>query len=211
MYDLESTIGSQYANSPVLEALCADFQAWIDPTVNLQNFFDQFWNIATAQGSFLDQWGTILGISRYVDIPPVGTFFGFYDGVGDYAPFAQAPFYAGSAATQAYALSDAAYSTLLLAKAFSNICRTCIPVMNQLLSMIFPGYGSAFVIDFQNMTMGFYFTWSLSSVQQAILVQSGVLPHPTGVAYVIVDYDPGATFGFSGSGCQPFGQGVFYS
>ena len=56
MYNVESTVGSQYANSPQIDALIAFMVEWIDPTVNLQQFYTLVWNISTAVGFGLDIW-----------------------------------------------------------------------------------------------------------------------------------------------------------
>jgi hypothetical protein len=55
-------------------------------------------------------------------------------------------------------------------------------VLNQLLMTIFSGYGDAYVEDNGNMAMTLYLGWTPTNVQLAILQQSGVVPHPTGVA-----------------------------
>ena len=57
MYNVESTIGSQYANSPTIDALIASMNTWMDPTPNLQQFYAFVWNILTAHGFGLDIWG----------------------------------------------------------------------------------------------------------------------------------------------------------
>ncbi|MGC8517896.1 MAG: DUF2612 domain-containing protein [Steroidobacteraceae bacterium] len=179
MYNVESTIGSQYANSPSIDALIASMNAWIDPTVNFQQFYNLVWNISTAQGFGLDIWGSIIGVSRNLQIPASVTYFGFQGGAG--LPFNNAPFYAGHSATQTYTLSDTEYLPLLLAKAYANIVETTIPALNQMLQMIYGEYGTAYVIDNGSMSMTFYFNFVLTPVQYAIVATSGVIPHPTGV------------------------------
>jgi hypothetical protein len=51
----------------------------------------------------------------------------------------------------------------------------------------------------------------LTNLEYAILSQSGAVPRPAGVDVSVVMLDPTNTFGFDGSGLQPFDQGVFYS
>jgi Protein of unknown function (DUF2612) len=180
MYDVESTIGSQYANSPVLTALIDSMVQWIDPTVNLQQFYSYLWNIYTAQGFGLDTWGVIIGVSRVLQVNFPVTYFGFNGGLG--VPFNNgAPFYNGGANIQAYALSDADYLPLLLTKALANISETTIPALNTLLQNLFSSYGVAYVQDHGGMVMSYVFNFSLTPVQYAIVATSGVLPHPTGV------------------------------
>ena len=180
MYNVESTIGSQYANSPTIDALIASMNTWMDPTPNLQQFYSFVWNILTAQGFGLDIWGSILGVGRTLQIPATTTYFGFSGGAG--VPFNNgSPFYAGESPTQAYQLPDSQYISLLLAKAFANISATTIPAMNQMLQLLFGDSGVAYVIDVGNMLLTLYFEFNLTPVQYAIVANSGVLPHPTGV------------------------------
>ncbi len=41
----------------------------IDPTADLNAFYDLVWNVATAQGWGLDVWGRIVGVTRNLNIP----------------------------------------------------------------------------------------------------------------------------------------------
>ena len=187
-FNVDATVISQYANSPTLLTLIENFAQNFDPTANLVAFYNDIWDISTAQGFGLDIWGIILGVSRYLTLPnPPTGYFGFQDGgIDDTQPWNQAPFYIGQGSTETYELSDEAYLPLLLAKAFANICQTTIPVMNQLLQMLFPDEGNSYVVDLGNMQMQYVFRWNLSPVQYAIVVSSGVLPRPTGVSVAIV-------------------------
>lgn len=188
-FNFWDTIISQYANSAILTQLIANMDAYLDQTENFDNFFDDIWNIDTAQGYGLDLWGRILGVTRYVTVGTGGTnFFGFQEADDPgIQPFGQAPFYAGpGGAGQAVALSDSDYRTLLFAKALSNISNGSIPAINQLLINLFPGRGNAYVTDGLNMTMTYTFMFALTSVELAIVTQSGVLPKPTGVSATIV-------------------------
>src|SRR4051812_42839886 len=63
-FDYWLTVISQYANSPILDTLVQNINESIDPTVNIDAFFDNMWNIDTAIGYGLDVWGRILGVSR---------------------------------------------------------------------------------------------------------------------------------------------------
>ena len=58
--------------------------------------------------------------------------------------------------------------------------------------------------------MSYVFGFPLTAVDMAILTQSGAMPHPAGVDVTIISVDGSKTFGFNGSGCQPFNQGTFY-
>lgn len=182
--NIQGTVISQYAQSPVLTALISNVAQYFDQSANWNNFYQYVWNIDTAQNWGLDFWGKVLGVSRYLQIPASADYLGFQGSGGTASgfPFDVGVFFDGATATQTFALSDDQYRILLYAKAFANICRCCIPVLNQLMRMLFSAYGDAYVIDNGNMSMTWYLGFTPTGVQLAIVQQSGVLPHPTGVA-----------------------------
>jgi hypothetical protein len=178
-WDFSVTALAQYANSPTLQALMADFSAWIDPTLDFDNFYDYVWNVDTAQGFGLDIWGRIVGVGR---IYPVSTaIYLEFEEAGDGAALNEGIFYTGSSATVNVALSDDAYRRLILAKAMANITDGSIPAINQLLRNMFPGRGNAYVIDSADMTMIYKFEFALTPVDLTIVANSGVLPQPAGI------------------------------
>ena len=186
-FDWERTVISQYANSPIITALLADFFSYVDQTGNLDSFFDLMWNVYTAQGYGLDCWATIVGVNRVLKLATGPKYLGFNEGgFTDYDPFNQSPWFSGEKLTDNYLLSDDGFRVLILAKAFSNICDGSVASTNQLLRMLFGASGKCYVIDYENMTMAYAFEFQPSSVQLAILTQSGVMPTPTGVSYSVV-------------------------
>lgn len=186
-FDYWQTIISQYANSAILTQLITNFFEYIDQTINVDDFFDDIFNIDTAVGYGLDVWGRILGISRVLAIPATETFFGF-DEAGDpvRVGFNQAPFFGGGATTNNFSLSDTAFRTLLFAKALANISDGSIASINQLLLNLFPNRGNCYVTDGLDMTMTYTFVFHLSSVELTIVQNSGVLPRPAGVSTTVV-------------------------
>lgn len=186
-YDFEKTIISQYANSPILTQLIANFDAYVDQTQNIEDFFDLMWNVYTAQGYGLDCWGTIVGVNRVLKLATGPKYLGFNEGgFLDYDPFNQSPWYSGQKLTANFLLSDDGFRTLILAKAFSNICDGGIPSINKLMQMLFGSFGKCYVVDLGGMAMQYKFEFQPSAVQLAILTQSGVMPTPTGVAFSVV-------------------------
>lgn len=186
-FDLWRTIISQYANSPRLYTLITNFFQYIDQTANFDLFFDDIWNIDTAQGYGLDVWGRILGVNRVMQVVPSSTYLGFAgSGDANYLGFNQAAFFMGAPLTNNFALSDDAYRVLLFAKALANISDGSIPSINQLLLNLFPSRGNCYVTDGQNMTMTYTFLFALSSVEYAIINSSGVMPKPVGVSVTVV-------------------------
>ncbi len=178
-FDWTQTVLSQYANSPVMLAILANKSAWYDPTGQISLFYDQCWNLETAQGYGLDVWGRIVGVERVL---PVSVKYLGFEEAGQISadPFNQSPFYSGLISTSNYALSDDAFRQLIYAKAAANIWDGSIPGLNGILRTLFPGE-VAYVEDGQDMTMTYYFGFALTPVQLSIVLTSGVLPHPAGV------------------------------
>ena len=188
MQNWEDTILSQYGNSPAVLAVIQSFNDAIDPSVDLDAFDANVWNINTAQGFGLDIWGRIVGVARVVVVPATGTYFGFEEGgTVNAGGFGQAPFYSGSLSTTNYSLSDTAYRLLILVKALSNISNCSVITYNRILMMLFPGRGNAHVSDTGAMLSRLTFEFLLEPFEIAILKHSGVLSNPTGVLFEIMD------------------------
>ena len=82
MQNWESTLASQYANSPALLAVIKGMNDSIDPTARIDDFYRLVWNVDTAVGHGLDVWGRIRRsneaaradalASRYAELVPDG-------------------------------------------------------------------------------------------------------------------------------------------
>jgi hypothetical protein len=184
-FDWSATVLSQYANSPIILQWIEYYSEYIDPTQNIQAFYDQLWNIETAVGYGLDVWGRIVGVAR--TIPGITQkYLGFAEaGQLSADPFNQSPLYSGEALTGNSTLSDDAFRTLIMAKAAANIWDGSIPGLNLILRTLFPGL-ICYVTDGQNMTMTYTFMFTLTALQIAILQGTNVLPRPAGVSATIV-------------------------
>lgn len=182
MIGYQQTIQSEYSTGPTIAQFLACMNAWLDQAGNINNFYNDIWDIATATGYGLDVWGRILGISRVVQVSS-GTFFGFNNaGDTNEVGFSQTGIlYMGQGATSNFALTDQSFLTLLYAKALANIWDGSIPGLNNILMVLFGASGEAWVTDNGNMTLTYTFNFTPTSVQQAIL-NSGVIPRPTGVS-----------------------------
>ncbi|WP_019573367.1 DUF2612 domain-containing protein [Curvibacter lanceolatus] len=211
MQNVKQTILAQFANSPTLVALINDFNTWIDPSADIDEFYDTIWNVDTATGYGLDVWGRIVGVTRGLKQASSGSFFGFSEGSGQ--PFGQAPFYPGKATIANVTLGDDTYRQLILLKAAANISNCTIPAINSMLQTLFSGRGRCYAQDSGDMTMRLVFEFALTDTDLSILLYSGVLPRPAGVLLTVIQISTSATFGFSeaGSVSQPFGQGSFFS
>jgi hypothetical protein len=218
MLNVERTIISQYGQSPTMLALIDRMNEYIDPTVDIGEFYRMVWNIDTAEGVFLDIWGRIIGVDRFLQLTDTDPILGFDNASSppDWTPFGFGRFASGPGITggQAFSLPDDAYRVLILTKALSNIVATSARSLNQLLRNLFPGRGRVFVRDLGGMKMEFVFNFSLTPVEYAIVAQSGALPHPAGVFYSVSVIPLGAFFGFRNSNpgsVMPFNFGVFNS
>jgi hypothetical protein len=188
-FDIWRTVMSQYANSPRLMTMIENFQDCIDQTKNIDSFFDNIINIQTAVGYGLDVWGRIVAVNRVLTIGAGPPYFGWDEGYPDWQPFGPGgfgPFYSGQKLTDNYILSDDGFRVLILAKAFSNICDGSIKSINRLLLTLFGTAGKTYVRDNRNMSFDYVFEFPLTSLQAAILTNSGVFPKPTGVSYTVI-------------------------
>lgn len=186
-FNVWKTIISQYANSPILTRLIENMDSYLDTTIDLQNFYDLVMNVDTAQGYGLDVWGRIVNVSRTLSVPnPDTTWLGFEEAGTPAQPFNQAPFFQGEQINDSFILTDTAYRVLIFAKALANICDGSIPAINQILLNLFPNRGNCYVIDGLDMTMAFKFEFVLTTVELAIISQSGALPTSTGVSLSVI-------------------------
>jgi hypothetical protein len=234
-FNYEDTILSQFANSPTILSLIGSFSAAVDPSANIDAFYDLVWNIDTAEGYGLDVWGRIVGVTRVLQVENGEVDFGFaeadassvlgstfilgasvlgyeaYSG-GTAQPFGQGVFYNGTPTSSNYTLSDDAFRTLILAKALANISQSNIHAYNTILMTLFPNRGNAFVTDSGNMQMNLVFMFPLQPFEIAIILQSGAFTPPTGVGFnVMVAATP--TFGFAEAGASAagFNVGTFFA
>ena len=211
MINLEETVLAQYANSPILMQLINNMNAYVDPTANLNNFYNQVWNVLTAVGYGLDRLGRVVGVNRTINIPFSATDFAFRESgaATPLGPGGSAPFWDGSFSGQNFRLTDTSFWTLILVKALSNISVCSAQSINQQLTNLFGSQGRCYSFDLGNMQMQITFEFPLSLVDFYILTQSKALSRPAGVlAFLLTGYVPGQTFGFREAGfAQPLGPG----
>ena len=206
MKDVEKTILSQYANSPEILDLIMAMNAAISPDLDLERFYNEVFNVLTAETWGLDVWGRIVAIGRYVEIDALSEWFGFED--SDLKPFNQGTFYAPGV-TNMHALANDAYRALILLKAMSNISDCSIPSLNRLLCKFFEGRGRAYIKETGVMEIAYVFELWLEPWERSLMKRLDIPPKPGGVGFKWLEVPPLETFGFAGSGLQPFNCGVF--
>jgi hypothetical protein len=204
----QGTVISQYNQSPTMQTLLYAINQWLDPTKNLDDFYNFIWNVDTAKGYGLDVWGRIVAIDRVLNVQPQAPFWGFTEATNVSAwPFNQGIFYNHETTLVQMELSDEGFRTLIMAKAAFNIINGSIPAINQLLLTLFKGRGNCYVVDCPpdsaghpvSMSMLYVFDFIPTNVEAAIIVASGVLPRPTGVS-VAFSFKPAPQAVIGGSG-----------
>ena len=78
MLDASVTVQSQYAASPTITALVDGVNSLIDPRSDIQLFYDNIFNPATAVGIGLDIWARIVGVERNIYLEDLSNNFGFF-------------------------------------------------------------------------------------------------------------------------------------
>lgn len=211
MNNYTQTILSQYASSPTITGIISSFNDAIDPSVDLQNFYDNIWNINTAVGYGLDVWGQIVNVSRILQLDVAAPSFGFAEAyratnANNPEPFNTYPFYT-TLSNQSYVLGDDAYRKLILCKAISNVSDCTIPTLNKLLRFLFPpksdtmtwilgrdalpvtlSTAAQFVYCSipANMELQVIFNYTPSTIDLAIVKNSGAFAIPAGVKLTVV-------------------------
>ena len=172
----DETILSQYSASPHILQLTHDFSLRIDPAPDIDTFFEKVFDIETAVGWGLDNWGRILGVPRGVQVATTD-WFGYYG--SQLQPWNNAPFFNTAQATNNFPLTDEAYRKLLMYKAAANIGTSDAATINRLLSQIFPTYDH--VVDNLDMSIRAVFSDYLEPVEIGILNTYGALNKGAGV------------------------------
>lgn len=209
MKNIQNTLMSQYANSPVICNLIESMNECIDPARSINDFYRLAFNVKTAQSFGLDIWGRIVGVNRNISIPPddIDTF-GFKTSPQAFKPFNSYPFSSAGARFSSYRLSDERFRLLIMIKAAANILNATAPNINKYLRMIFPDKRVYFLIT-GHMKGRYFFEFIPNKFERHIIYNLQLLPRPSGVLIDYRESPPAGIFGFSGTGFQPFNQGSF--
>lgn len=200
------TLISQYDNSPRLRALLLGLERAVDPRLDIQEFYRSVFDPRTAVGWGLDCWGQIVGIGRHIELEGTDAAFGF-DG-SELQPFDQGTFWSEDA-TSYYRLTDEAYRQLIFLKAAINISDGTLASLNRIMHTMYGSRGTVCVIHVGTMRIRFFFDFYLQPFERALIARDDVPPKPAGVGFDLYEVNRAETFGFDGSGLQPFDQGNF--
>lgn len=200
------TLISQYDNSPRLRALLLGLERAVDPWLDIQEFYRSVFDPRTAVGWGLDCWGQIVGIGRHIELEGTDAAFGFNG--SELQPFGQGTFWSEDA-TSYYRLTDEAYRLLIFLKAAINISDGTLASLNRIIHTMYGSRGTVCVIHVGTMRIRFFFDFYLQPFERALIARDDVPPKPAGVGFDLYEVNRAETFGFDGSGLQPFDQGNF--
>jgi hypothetical protein len=178
----------QYAASPRIKQLISYHSEYFSATW-VDEFYDVVWNIDTAHGFGLDIWGRIVGLENgRTVIVNNEKYFGFKTSTinQSWTPFGSGMFYDGGSIGKSFNLSDSAFRTLILTKAFTNISDLTTFNLNRMLQQIFPGRGRCYVKDVGGMEIQYVFEFPLEPWERGIF-NSDAVPSPGGVVPSILE------------------------
>ena len=181
--DLKQCLLWQYQNSPALKSLILSKEQWYQTHQAdfWQDWYDNVFNLDTANDFGLSVWGQILNFSRNVAAK---------DGSLHY-------------------LTTEQYRLILKGQLLKFGMGATAPEINKWLSVIFKGKANAYCLDSYDMTAIPFILASVPTPEIGWLLGNiDFFPRPAGVGYQI-RIVPNDTFGFYGSNLRPFDQGVF--
>lgn len=203
--DLLRNLLWEYETAPNLRGLLERKEAYYteNHTVFWSNWFDDVFNLQTANDFGLSVWAIILGIPLVVtpDPDPGKIAFGFgieraNFGNGNFAP-----------TSSGFGLTTEQKRLILRLRYFQLITRGAAPEINAFLSALF-GPGEAYVDDGLKMNARYVFASEIPSAIQLVFEKYDILPRPAGVGVTWVSNDPSAAFGF-GAYRKNFNNGNF--
>lgn len=200
----EKTIQSQYGASDHLKGIVKAFAEQIDPNTDIDSFYENIFDPSTAKGVGLDIWGRIVGANRYLEVPN-NEFFGFFGQL--LQPMDQAPFF-NKGDTDLYRMSDEVFRKLIFIKAKANISDATLPNIKEMLAALFEST-EVTAVNAGNMKIRIIFTYYADNYEIALFKRYGIFNVGAGVGVEWYQISPSETFGFDGSGMQPFDQGIF--
>lgn len=180
---VDETVQSQYSSSPKLKALLCSMNKQLDTSQDIDLFFRKVFDITSADGWGLDNWGRILGLGRDVEISATNAF-GF-QGSG-LQPFNQAAFDNGGL-TRVHTLDDEVYFRFLMLKAASNIADSTLPTINRFMKQLFGDRGDVYVLEVGVMQIQYTFKFILTPFERLLMRLDWMIPRPGCVSFTWVE------------------------
>lgn len=205
---IDATVQSQYAASPHIRALVDSFWEAINPDADIESIYQNMVDPDTAVGFGLDVWGRIVAIGReYIALDESTKYLGFNPPPGMPNPrlnsFNNAPFY--RPVDGKVRLADNAYRTYIFIKAMINIGTGTLASINKMLALMFPDTEIS-CLHVDTMILRLLVKGKISAASKQALLKLPWLPAGVGLQlYQVIT----PTFGFNGSGLEPFNCGTF--
>lgn len=196
----------QYNEASRLQSLATEKQAWYDnnQAAFWSGFYTDIFNLKTANYFGLSLWSILLG--QPIIFSNIGNPNKINFGFGSpHKNFTNGNFVSNSGFN--YVLSTETARILLQLRYFQLTSAGTIPEVNRMLKYVFADMGQAFLLDGNNMTQDYVFTFELNSELRFLFNNYDILPRPAGVAssYRVETYD---SWGF-GAFHENFGNGNF--
>jgi hypothetical protein len=175
----------QYNTAERLQSLLESKNSWYENNQNefWQNWYDDVFNLQTANDFGLTVWAIILGLPLTITSvdPPNKDYWGF----GAFRfNFTRGNFAASSSGIR---LKTEQKRLVLKLRYFQLVTRGAIPEINEFLAFAFKDFGKVYALDGYDMTMNYVFTFAPPNSLLFVLREFDVLPRPAGVGvnYII--------------------------
>lgn len=171
----------QYNDATRLQTILEQKQNWYDVNQSQfwQDWYDNVFNLLTADEFGLTVWSIILDIPIVVEVAPPApgeTPWGY----GEYSENYNNGNYAGSSSpVQTLTVEQA--RTVLRMRYFQITSNGTVPEINKFLNILFGIEGGAYVRDNLDMTAEYVFLFPIPSKLQFIFQNYDILPRPAGV------------------------------
>lgn len=187
----------QYNKAINLQEILVLKQVWYDQnqTQFWTNWYDNVFNLMTADIFGLSVWSFILNVPLYINLfpePMDSQIFGFDTNPtsSGYYNFTRGCF--SSQGTQLF-LTEEEQRLILRLRYYQLVSRGAIPEINKFLNTLFqtsvpPFFGTAWVLDGLDMTMTYVFNFDMPYVMRKVLVELDLLPRPAtvGLKYIVL-------------------------
>lgn len=204
--DLLQVIIWQYNEASRILSLINQKQDWYDEnqTQFWEDWFNNVFNLITANGFGLIIWSIILELPLFLGPPPDPPDkpiwgFGEFNENFEHGNFTNA--------NSANELTTAEKRLLLRLRFFKLQSRDAIPEVNEFLHLIFGTEGPTYILDGLHMNIVLVFLWPVNPRLVENIIRYDLIPRDTGVLLTYVP-DPDFVFGF-GSFNQNFDNGCF--
>jgi len=180
--NIESQILWQYANADKMNSLLIQKQDWYKSNQAdfWKNWARDVLNIATANDFGLSIWGNLLQVARTYEID-----------------------------NKMVTLSTEQYRLLLRGRLLFLRMNGSVPDINEYLYLVFNESGKFYVRDNSDMTITYILEFVPTEEQLVVILNTGILPKPSGVGYKIYVIPPEHVFGFEKSGLVGFDLAPF--